>query len=96
MFISNAYAEAVPPVHEVSFVSFFPMIVLSIYFGFLANKLAKEKGRDEKLWTILGLLPLVNMFSIWFFMGASNLKLERKLDEVINRLDTIDRNKLGV
>ena len=90
MLISNAYAEAMP-VQEVGFVSFIPMIVVSIYLGFLANKLAKEKGRNVRFWTILGLLPLVNFLSIWFFIGAANLKLERKLDEMMNKLETKDK-----
>ena len=93
MFISNAYAEAA--VQGAGIMDFLPLIVLSICFGFLANKLAKEKGRDVKLWTILGFLPLVNIICFWFFIGAANLKLERKIDEVINRLDAIERNKLG-
>jgi len=48
--------------------------------------LAKEKGRNVTLWTILGAIPIVNFFCIWFFVGAANLSLERKIDELSKRI----------
>ena len=65
--------------------SFVPMIIMSLPMGLIAHFLAKEKGRNVTLWTILGIIPLVNFFIMWFFVGAANLKLERKLDALIER-----------
>ena len=65
--------------------SFVPMIIMSLAMGLIAHFLAKEKGRNVTLWTILGIIPLVNFFIMWFFVGAANLKLERKLDALVER-----------
>jgi hypothetical protein len=62
----------------------FPLF-LSLLMGIVAHLLAKEKGRNVILWTILGCIPVFNFAAMWFFVGASNLKLEKKLDEIIER-----------
>ena len=59
-----------------------PFIVLLI-FGIVAHMLAKEKGRNVMLWTILGFIPVVNIFCMWFFVGAANLRLEKKIDQLL-------------
>jgi O-antigen/teichoic acid export membrane protein len=66
-----------------------PIILMSLFIAVSANLLAKEKGRNVIKWTILGAIPIVNFVCIWFFVGAANLKLERKLDELAARLDAI-------
>jgi len=63
----------------------FPAI-LSVSFGFVAHLLAKEKGRNVLKWTIIGFIPFINFGAMWFFVGASNLKLERKMDTIIDEL----------
>ncbi len=67
------------------FGSLLPMLLLSVIIAVSAHLLAKEKGRHVMKWTILGAIPFLNFFCIWFFVGAANLKLERKLDELIAR-----------
>jgi len=47
--------------------------------------LAKEKGRRVLLWTVLGFIPGVNILVMWFFIGAANLRLEGKIDELLRR-----------
>ena len=69
--------------------SMLPIILMSLFIAVSANLLAKEKGRNVIKWTILGAIPLVNFVCIWFFVGAANLKVERKLDELAARLDAI-------
>ena len=32
---------------------------------------------------VLGFVPIVNIFVGWFFIGASNLRVERKLDALL-------------
>jgi hypothetical protein len=66
-----------------------PVILISLFIAVSANLLAKEKGRNVVKWTILGAIPIVNFACIWFFVGAANLKLERRLDELATRLDAL-------
>jgi hypothetical protein len=68
-------------------ISFVPLLLMSLMFGFIARALAKEKGRDTTLWTILGFIPLVNLVCMPFFIGASNLTIEKKLDDIMERLN---------
>lgn len=57
--------------------------IISIPIAVTAYKLAKEKGRNVTLWTILGCLPLVNFSCLQFFVGATNLRLEKKIDDLL-------------
>lgn len=70
------------------FLTFIPLILMSLLMAIPAHLLAKEKGRNVALWTVLALIPIVNFACIWFFIGASNLKLERKIDDLIQRMNT--------
>ena len=69
------------------FAAFLPLIFMSLLIAVSAHLLAKDKGRNVALWTILALIPIVNFACIWYFVGASNLKLERKIDALMERLD---------
>jgi hypothetical protein len=60
-----------------------PLILITIPFGLMARALAKEKGRNVTKWTVLGFIPGISFFAIYYFVGAANLKLERKLDELL-------------
>jgi hypothetical protein len=70
------------------FFTFLPLIFMSLLMAIPAHLLAKEKGRNVALWTILALIPVVNFPCIWFFIGASNLKLERKIDDLIRQMNS--------
>jgi hypothetical protein len=65
------------------FLQFIPLIVVSLPIGFLANRLAKEKGRNVTLWTVLGFLPVLNFMMIWYFAGAKDKALEAKIDRLL-------------
>lgn len=65
-----------------TFLTFLPLILMSLLMAISAHLLAKEKGRNVTKWTILALIPVVNFACIWFFIGASNLKLEKKIDDL--------------
>lgn len=67
--------------------SFIPVILMSVGIAISAHFLAKDKGRNVALWTFLALIPVVNVGCIWFFMGASNLRMERKIDALLNQLN---------
>jgi hypothetical protein len=66
-----------------SLLSLVPFFTVSTILGVVAFRLAREKGRNVPLWTILGVLPLVNFACMCFFIGAANLRLERKIDELL-------------
>ena len=59
----------------------FLLIYTSI--SLFSRKLAIEKGRNEALWTFLGSLPIVNVLCIWYFIGAINRRLERKINRLL-------------
>ena len=63
-----------------------PFLLISSLFAIVANLLAKEKGRNVTKWTVLGLIPIFNMFCMWYFIGAANLRLERKLDDLLEKM----------
>jgi hypothetical protein len=68
-------------------VQFLPFVLFAVLnglvFGITAYLLAKEKGRNVAVWTLLGLIPFLNLGFIWFFVGAANLRLERKIDALL-------------
>jgi hypothetical protein len=65
--------------------AFVPLIFFSVLIAIPAHLLAKDKGRNVPLWTILGLIPLVNYVCMFFFIGASNLRLEKKIDALLEQ-----------
>jgi len=73
------------PQGDPALIAFLPIVFMSIGIGVASHFLAKDKSRNVTLWTVLGLIPLVNFVAVWFFIGASNLRLERKLDELLAR-----------
>jgi len=70
---------------ETTLMSFVPLIITGFIFSIVANMLAKEKGRNVTLWTVLACIPVVNAFCFPFFIGAANLKLEEKIDRLLER-----------
>jgi hypothetical protein len=61
------------------------LVFLSLILAIMSYKLAKEKGRNIILWTILGLIPVINWFCVWYFVGAVNSKLEKKIEHIIQQ-----------
>jgi hypothetical protein len=62
------------------------MLIFSLGIIPVSYKLAREKGRNVVLWTVLGAIPILNVICVWFFIGAANLRLEVKIDELNRRL----------
>ena len=62
-----------------------PLLIISTTLSVTGHLLAKEKGRKVALWTILGAIPFVNFSCLPFFVGAANLRLEQKIDELLKR-----------
>ena len=66
-----------------AFMSFLPLLIISLCFGFVVRRLAQDKGRNVTKWTIVGFIPVVNFLLAWYFAGAANLRAERKLDALL-------------
>jgi len=73
-----------------SFASLIPILLWSVVSAIVAFMLAKEKGRNVKLWTFLGAIPLINFVFLYFFVGAANLRLEEKIDKLSKLLHQSD------
>jgi uncharacterized protein involved in cysteine biosynthesis len=61
--------------------------------GFVSWALAKEKGRNVIKWTVLGFIPIINMFCMPFFIGAANLRIERKIEAMMETLKAVQSSK---
>jgi uncharacterized BrkB/YihY/UPF0761 family membrane protein len=48
--------------------------------------LAKEKGKDITLWTVLSLIPVINFFVLLYLVGTPNTALDKKVDRILNLL----------
>ena len=70
--------------------AFAPLMLISALISISAHLLAKDKGRNVLLWTILALIPLVNFVCMLFFIGASNLRLEKKIDALLEQNRNVD------
>lgn len=75
----------------VPFISLVPLILATIPIVVICHRLAKEKGKDVTLWTILGIIPLVNYFALFYLIGTVNAHLERKVDQVLSLLEKKDK-----
>ncbi|MDR6384248.1 hypothetical protein [Paraburkholderia caribensis] len=62
------------------------LLLPSLIVGFIGFALAKDKGRGVVKWTIISVIPIVNLFGMIFLIGCTNLRLERKLDELLASL----------
>lgn len=57
------------------------LLFITLIPSVLAFFLAKDKGRNVALWTVLGLIPFLNLVFLLYFLSATNLRLEDKLSE---------------
>jgi len=74
---------------------FLPLIIISIPIMFICRSLAKEKGKDATLWTILGLIPGINIYSLLYLFGASSTILERKIDKILDQMRMMQQHNLA-
>ena len=74
-------------VNSTSVMRFIMLLLLMLVPAGLSYFIAKDKGRNVGLWTVLGLIPFLNWMCLLYFVSATNLRLEGKLDKVIARLD---------
>jgi hypothetical protein len=73
---------------------FLPIIIISIPIMFICRSIAKEKGKDVTLWTILGLIPVINIYSLLYLFGASSTILEGKIDKILAQMKMMQQYNL--
>lgn len=54
---------------------------------FVINRLAKEKGKNDVLWTILACIPIVNFVILPYLIGTPSKIQEEKLDKILELLN---------
>jgi len=73
---------------------FLPSIIISIPIMFICRSIAKEKGKNVTLWTIFGLIPGINIYSLLYLFGASSTILERKIDKILAQMKMMQQYNL--
>jgi hypothetical protein len=71
------------PSTEANLMSIIPLLLVSVLLGIVGHFLAKDKGRPVLRWTILCIIPGVNLYCLMFLIGSTSLRIERKLDELL-------------
>ncbi|BDX38717.1 hypothetical protein CYCD_20720 [Tenuifilaceae bacterium CYCD] len=56
------------------------------------SRLAKEKGKNVILWTILACIPFVNFFIIPYIVGTPSKTQDEKLNMIIELLNKDNQN----
>ena len=67
--------------------SFLPLLLLTIPIAIISYHLAKEKGKNIVLWTLLSIMPFFNGMFLAYLIGAKNLIMEKKVDRLLEILD---------
>jgi len=73
---------------------FLPLIIISIPIMFICRSIAKEKGKNVTLWTIFGLIPGINIYSLLYLFGASSTILEGKIDKILAQMKMMQQYNL--
>jgi len=71
--------------------SLLPLIIIMIPMIFVIRKLAKEKGKDVILWTVLACIPIVNFIVLPYIVGTPSKILENKMDIIIETLNRLEQ-----
>ncbi|WP_148281768.1 hypothetical protein [Paraburkholderia phenoliruptrix] len=70
-----------------TFISFMPLLLVSLALAVSAYFLAKDKGRAPFRWALVCLIPGFNAACIFFLAGSTSLRLERKIDALLAQRD---------
>jgi hypothetical protein len=63
------------------FIQILPLLLVSVIFALITYFLAKKKGRNLAVWTIVGAIPFVNTYAVVALICLPTLRLERKVDQ---------------
>jgi len=73
--------------NQVTLAQFLPMIIIAIPFLFLNPAIADRKGKNKIKYGLLGILPVVNMFSALYLASLPDKMILERLDTIINKLE---------
>jgi hypothetical protein len=65
------------------FMSLIPLVIMGLALGIVGHFLAKDKGRPVLRWTVLCVIPFINIFCLMYLIGSTNLRIEAKLDAIL-------------
>lgn len=84
----DIYAPTKPRMYANPFAlsQFFFLLLIGLPPALVCNFLAGQKGKDRVVWTILGIIPFVNLYAMIYLVGSRDEVLASKLDDVLKLL----------
>lgn len=70
--------------------SLLPMILIMVPMIFVIRGLAKAKGKDMTLWTVLACIPFVNFIVLPYIVGVPSKIQEDKMDKILELLNKLE------
>jgi hypothetical protein len=77
--------------HTNAFASLLPMFIIMIPMIFIIRALAREKGKDVILFTVLACIPIVNFITLPYIVGTPSKILEDKIDKILETLNRLEQ-----
>ncbi len=70
-------------------ITLLPLAIVLIPLILINYFLAKEKGKNVLLWTLLSIIPIVNYFILFYLIGTPDLIISNKLDKLIKEVEEL-------
>ncbi|WOH49294.1 hypothetical protein [Bradyrhizobium sp. sBnM-33] len=67
-------------------ISLLPFLIMSIPVAICAAALAPSLGKSRALWAILCLIPLINLFFLYYVFYCVSARVLDRLDEIAKRV----------
>ena len=64
------------------FAELFPILIVTIPVGIITIMLSKRKGRTAFWWKIVGFIPMVGYYFIFYLVGITDKAVYDKLDDI--------------
>ncbi len=64
-----------------------PLVILHIPLGIVTIMLAKRKGHTSFWWKIIGFVPLIGFYPLWYIVGITDKAVYDKLDAISEALE---------
>lgn len=77
----------VQPFDYFPMMGFFPILMFSLPALIVMVLLAHNKGRNVLLWGAIGIIPFFSYIFLFYIVGASNLRTEKKIDRILEILE---------
>jgi hypothetical protein len=68
-------------------ISLLPFFIMSIPLAICAAALAPRLGKSKALWAILCLIPLINLFFLYYVFYCVSARVLDRLDAIAKRVD---------